>query len=423
MKKMLLLVIFAILIFGAAFLAISRDWQAPTIKLSEATYVSQSVAAVATDNRGLGQVCYYLDGKVGQQSCQDAAGSTSYELTVDLSALADGEHEVCVAVTDANPYFPNRAEQCQGYVIDKVPPSVVLESATRYMQRGGGAAVFVSTPERETNIRLVVADHQFQFISNAEGTRHFAVFAHPHDVEVADFKPMVEVEDLAGNIRRLLIGTVTKERIFKQDTLNIPHSFIESKSLEMLNKEGGGKEAFLEMNRTTRVQNRAKIKSVLTAAIGREPMWKGAFYRNAGAPKAQYAEHRTYLLDNQEIDQQTHYGIDIAGLAKMPIKAANDGVVLFAENLGIYGNCVIVDHGAHVSTMYAHLSQMDVSPGQAVAKGQDVGRSGNTGMAGGDHLHYAIYISDVPVEPAEWFDPAWLKTRIDDIYHDFKAAE
>ena len=423
MKKMLLLVLFAALIVGAAFLAISRDWQTPTVKLSEATYVNQGVVAVANDNRGLGEICYYLDGKIEQQSCQNAAGSTSYELMVDLSALADGEHEVCVAVADANPYFPNRADQCQGYILDKVPPSAVLESATRYMQRGGGAAVFVSTPERETKIRVIVADHPFRFISNAEGTRHFAVFAHPHDVEVADFKPMVEVEDLAGNIRRLLIGTVTKDRAFKQDTLNIPHSFIETKSLEMLNKEGAGKEAFLEMNRTTRVQNRAKIDSVLLAAMDRAPMWKGAFYRNLGAPKAQYAEHRTYLLDSQEIDQQTHYGIDIAGLAKMPIKAANDGVVIFAEYLGIYGNCVIIDHGGHVSTMYAHLSQMDVSSGQTVAKGQNVGRSGNTGMAGGDHLHYATYISAVPVEPDEWFDPAWLQTRIDDIYSDFKAAE
>jgi murein DD-endopeptidase MepM/ murein hydrolase activator NlpD len=291
------------------------------------------------------------------------------------------------------------------------------------MTRGGGAAVFVSTPESETNIRLVAGGHQFRFISNAEGTRHFAVFAHPHDVEVADFKPMVEIEDLAGNVRRLLIGTVTRDRTFKEDTLNIPHAFIESKSLEMLNKEGNSKEAFLEMNRTTRVQNRAKIKAVLSAAESGEPMWKGDFYRNLGAPKAQYAEHRTYLLDKEEIDQQTHYGIDIAGLAKMPIKAANDGMVIFAEYLGIYGNCIIIDHGAHVYTMYAHLSQMDVTPGEIVARGQDIARSGNTGMAGGDHLHYAIYISDVPVEPAEWFDPAWLKTRIDDIYQDFKTAE
>jgi murein DD-endopeptidase MepM/ murein hydrolase activator NlpD len=161
----------------------------------------------------------------------------------------------------------------------------------------------------------------------------------------------------------------------------------------------------------------------LDAAVSSEPLWEGAFFRNPGAPKAQFAEHRTYLLDGEVIDQQTHYGDDIAGLAKMPIKAANNGVVVFAEYLGIYGNCVIIDHGGRVFTMYAHLSQMDVSPGENVAKQQMIGRSGNTGMAGGDHLHYAIYISDVPVEPAEWFDQAWMQTRINDIYDDFKAED
>ncbi len=423
MKKILLLIIVLALVVGASILGLSRDWQKPAIKLTEATHVNQSVVVMASDNRGLGEVCYYLDGKIDGKSCINAGGSTSYELTVDLSALADGEHEVCVVAADANPYFPNRISECRSYVLDKVPPRVVLESATRYMQRGGGAAVFVSTPERETNIRLTVGEHQFRFISNAEGTRHFAVFAHPHDVEVADFKPMVVVEDLAGNTRRLLIGTVTKDRQFKHDTLNIPHSFIERKSLEMLNKEGAGKEAFLEMNRTMRVENRARIKSITSAAQSPEPLWNGPFYRNLGAPKAQFAEPRTYLLDKEVIDHQTHYGIDIAGLAKMPIKAANNGVVIFAEYLGIYGNCVIIDHGGRVFTMYAHLSQMDVSPGMNVDKKEVVGRSGNTGMAGGDHLHYATYISEVPVEPSEWFDPAWLQTRINDIYNDFKAEE
>ena len=423
MKKSLFLIVLVALVAGVAFLAASRDWQAPIIKLTEATYVNQGLVAAVTDNRGLGKLCYYLDGKVDGQSCVNAEGAATYELNVALADVADGPHEVCVVATDASSSFANQTSQCRNYVLDKVPPRAVLESATRYMQRGGGAAVFVSTAEPETNIRLTVGKNQFRFISNAAGTRHFATFTHPFDVEMADFKPMVEIEDLAGNVRRLLVATVSKNRIFKTDTLNIPHSFIEKKSLEMLNKEGAGKESFLEMNETMRVANRAKIKSVLDAAVSSEPLWEGAFFRNPGAPKAQFAEHRTYLLDGEVIDQQTHYGDDIAGLAKMPIKAANNGVVVFAEYLGIYGNCVIIDHGGRVFTMYAHLSQMDVSPGENVAKQQMIGRSGNTGMAGGDHLHYAIYISDVPVEPAEWFDQAWMQTRINDIYDDFKAED
>jgi hypothetical protein len=423
MKKILLLILVLVLIASAALFAISRDWQAPTVSLSEKTYVNQKLTTTINDNRALGEVCYYLDGKLDAKSCVNAEQSSIYELTIDLSAIADGEHEVCVEAADGNLYFPNRVSQCRQYIVDKVAPKAVLESETRYMQRGGSAAVFVSTPESETNIRLMVGETRFRFISNPAGTRHFAVFAHPHDVEVADFKPMVEIEDQAGNVRRLLIDTITKDRVFDADTLDIPHSFIEKKSLEMLNKEGSGKEAFLEMNRTIRAESRAKLKSVTSADPSPEPMWGEVFYRNLGSPKAKYAEPRTYKLDGEVIDHQTHFGIDIAGLSKMPIKSASDGIVIFADYVGIYGNCVVVDHGGYVYTLYAHMSQLDVTPGTRVAKEQTLGLSGNTGMAGGDHLHYAIYVSDTPVEPNEWFDTAWMKTRINDIYHDFKAGE
>ncbi len=137
MKKMLLLIIVLALIVGASFFGFSRDWQTPTIKLTEATYINQGVVAMVSDNRGLGEVCYYLDGKVDGKSCVNTDGATSYELAVDLLALADGEHEVCVEAADANLYFPNRVSQCRSYVLDKVPPRAVLESATRYMRRGG----------------------------------------------------------------------------------------------------------------------------------------------------------------------------------------------------------------------------------------------------------------------------------------------
>jgi murein DD-endopeptidase MepM/ murein hydrolase activator NlpD len=423
MKKILLLFLFFVLVAGGAFISITRDWQAPEIKLPETKYVNHELLGTASDNRGLGEICYYLDGKSDNKTCLNAGGSAGYEIKVDLSAIVDGEHEVCISAADGNRVFPNKADLCRSYTLDKVPPKGVLEAATRYMQRGGAAAVFVSTPEPETDLQVMVGNYQFPFMSSADGTRHFAVFAHPHDIEMADFKPLVQIKDLAGNTRRLLIGTNSKDRVFNTDNLNVPHSFIESKALEMLNKEGSDKETFLEMNRTVRAASRDKLKSETSAAEAIAPMWHGAFYRNAGAPKAQFADHRTYLLDNEKIDQQIHFGLDIAGLAAMPIRAANDGVVAFADYVGIYGNCILVNHGAHVSTLYAHLSQIDVTPGTKVSKEQIIGRSGNTGMAGGDHLHYATYVADVPVEPTEWFDPAWLKTRIDDIYQQFKATE
>jgi murein DD-endopeptidase MepM/ murein hydrolase activator NlpD len=98
--------------------------------------------------------------------------------------------------------------------------------------------------------------------------------------------------------------------------------------------------------------------------------------------------------------------------ANVPIVAAQRGTVVFADYLGIYGNCVIVDHGLGVQSLYAHLSSIDVKAGQAVEKGHTLGRSGMTGLAGGDHLHFTMLLNGQPVNPVEWWDTKWMQDRV-----------
>ena len=86
-------------------------------------------------------------------------------------------------------------------------------------------------------------------------------------------------------------------------------------------------------------------------------LWKGTFLRMGGRQsEAVFADHRTYVYDGREIDAQVHLGVDLASVRGAPIKAANTGRVIFAGFLGIYGNCVILDHGMGVQSLYAHLS-------------------------------------------------------------------
>jgi murein DD-endopeptidase MepM/ murein hydrolase activator NlpD len=112
------------------------------------------------------------------------------------------------------------------------------------------------------------------------------------------------------------------------------------------------------------------------------------------------------------IDHQTHLGIDLASTARAPVPAANAGKVVFAGDLGIYGNCVILDHGLGLQTLYGHLSQIDVQVGDSVAKGQAIGRTGTSGLAGGDHLHFDVLISGQQVNPIEWWDPSWINHNV-----------
>ena len=120
-------------------------------------------------------------------------------------------------------------------------------------------------------------------------------------------------------------------------------------------------------------------------------LWQGSFRQLGNSQvESSFADHRTYLYNGQAIDQQVHLGFDLAVTANVAILASNHGVVVHADFLGIYGNCVVIDHGMGLQSLYAHLSSIGVRVGDAVKQGREIGRSGRTGLAGGDHLHFII---------------------------------
>ena len=171
-------------------------------------------------------------------------------------------------------------------------------------------------------------------------------------------------------------------------------------------------EKFLEINRNLRQANYQKIGAACQNPA-QKILWKGAFLRlPKSATRAQYADHRTYYYDGQQIDKQVHLGIDLASLSNSKVPAGNAGVVVFAQSLGIYGNTVILDHGFGLFSMYSHLSQIAVNPGDVVSRGDQLGRTGSTGMAGGDHLHFSMLIDGIFVNPVEWWDINWIQNNV-----------
>ena len=100
--------------------------------------------------------------------------------------------------------------------------------------------------------------------------------------------------------------------------------------------------------------------------------------------------------------QRLHTGIDIGADYGDAIRAADGGVVIHSDWMGGYGNAVIIDHGNGISTLYAHNSQLLVSEGQTVAKGQTVARCGSTGYSTGPHLHFEVRQNGSPVNPLNY---------------------
>ena len=94
-----------------------------------------------------------------------------------------------------------------------------------------------------------------------------------------------------------------------------------------------------------------------------------------------------------------HTGVDIRCPIGTPIHAAGNGVVIYAGWYGAYGNCVIIDHGGGVTTLYGHQSRVAVGVGASVSKGQVIGYSGSTGWSTGPHCHFEKRVHGTPVNP------------------------
>jgi murein DD-endopeptidase MepM/ murein hydrolase activator NlpD len=171
-------------------------------------------------------------------------------------------------------------------------------------------------------------------------------------------------------------------------------------------------QGFLAMNGGLRQKNAETIRS-MAAKTEPQMLWTEAFAQMGNTQvESRFADQRTYYFDNKEIDRQVHLGFDLASVQHAPVHAANTGVVIFANFLGIYGNCIIIDHGLGVQSLYAHLSSFGVNEGDKVQKGAEIGRTGITGLAGGDHLHFTMLLQGTPVNPVEWWDPHWVQDRV-----------
>jgi len=304
------------------------------------------------------------------------------------------------------------------FTIDLSPPTVEVLSQQHYMKLGGLDFMLYKTSADATISGVAVGKYFFPGTAGLfeDPTIRGAFFAVPQDLDSKATAKAV-AEDAAGNRREVTFHTVIKGRTFADKTLDIDDDFLSRKVPEILTAgnlpaQPDLVQGYLFVNRTVRQKSEERIKEV-TKLSGPSPRWDGAFMRQPNsAPLAGFGDRRSYKHNGTIIDTQTHLGFDLASLRQAPVVAASAGTVVFAENLGIYGDAVIIDHGLGIFSLYGHLSAITVQRGQDVARGDTVGRTGETGLAGGDHLHFSIMLYGVHVDPVEWWDGKWIRDHV-----------
>jgi murein DD-endopeptidase MepM/ murein hydrolase activator NlpD len=300
--------------------------------------------------------------------------------------------------------------------VDYRPPSLNLAPGITYAKRAGSVALVYDVSDDTERDGVEVGDYFYPSIPvTGEGIpagRRFALFPLSQELPT-NVKISVIAVDHAGNRTARTPQINIKDRVYPDETIVLSQRFLDQKIPDLAGATGVNDsdhlKAFQEINTRIRKENEAKIREI-TVQTEPEPLFTEAFEQMPDSQvMSSFAERRSYLLDGNKVSQSIHYGYDLASLAGSPIPASNKGRVVWAGELGIYGNCVILDHGLGIDSLYGHLSNIDVKVGDTVEKGQTLGQSGQTGLAGGDHLHFAILLRGVYVDPVEWWDPKWVR--------------
>lgn len=313
--------------------------------------------------------------------------------------------------------------------IDLTPPGVELLTTQHNLRLGGAGLVVARLTPDATDASIEVEQYRFPVTRGyfADKNVVLGLFAVPQEIPPTS-RPRIRVADEVGNARTVEIPSRIRTWPFADRTIPIDDAFLQRKVPDLLSLNGLPPQTdlvkgYLEVNRNLRRASEEKLKA-MTAKSAPQPLWDGAFNRQSNAaPMSGFADRRTYMYGGAPIDHQVHLGFDLASVLRAPIEAAHNGVVVFADNLGIYGNTVVLDHGLGVFSLYGHLSSIAVKPGQHVRIKEHLGQSGETGLAGGDHLHFSIMIYGTHVDPREWWDGKWIRDHITSALNLLPSAE
>lgn len=425
-----LLFIVMILLGGGYFLAPRFERDAPQIRFTPDSGVlglAPMEIAVTDPGAGLKSVTATLSAggserTLAAEQFDQAVAEKKIVVAVSskLTGLKEGPAVLRVIARDRslwNLFQGNETVIEKKLTIDITAPVVELIADDRYINFGGvGVIVYKSSADTATSgvrmgsyffpgVQGQIKDHPDHFI---------ALFAHPYNL-AADVKAVLVATDKAGNSKEMPLAYELKNVKYKKSTIALSDNFLQ-KITPLLSdvgaRQGTPQEVFVRINKELRKENEDKIIAV-TSKSTPSMLWRGAFVQLSNSKvEANFADERTYTYNNEPIDTAFHLGYDLSVTKNYSVEAANSGNVAFAGDLGIYGNTVILDHGLGLFTLYGHLSAIDVKVGDAITQRQTLGKTGETGMAAGDHLHYGVYLNGVAILPVEWWDQKWITDNI-----------
>ena len=402
-----------------------------------------SVKFTVTDNdAGIDEIVVRLrqKGPAKELKRLDLGGKKSEEIVLDFSAddkfLVEGTAVIDVRAFDRS-FWNNSADISLPLRVDFRKPKIEVISPQNNARLGGSQMVFYKAIDEDLAISGVRVGGKIFLGSPAtsvdkdlsDKNLHVALYAASLDLgKDAISEIRLFAEDKVGNAVSAPFYNKVVDRDFRTATVKLEEDFMRSKIVELASKarskkrgddqestspEDRLKNDFKMVNENLRSYNETEISSLTSKSPRLESFWDGQFVRQASTIQQAFGDKITYTYEGTPLGNSRSLGEEwLLPRGSSEVLAVNAGIVVFVQDIGIYGWAVGIDHGLGLISVYSRLSKASVSNGVTVAKAQSIGLAGKSGFARNDQVYFEMRLQGLPVEPREWLDSAWFYTQI-----------
>ncbi len=434
--SMMFTVAFLAIIGGVVYLYNSAMFERtkPTITIENSGYWNLRAPLNVTIDDASGLLAYKVTLQSGSENfvLTDEQfvlpqGSQTLELKTPKRAYSLKNKEVTITVEarDASKWnfmAGNSATETTTLQIDKKRPYLSTIASSYRIIKGGSAVVIFKAEDDNMEAFYVETNFGKRFKAQPFYKEGYYVTLIAWPVTEDTFRATIIAKDSAGNVAKSSVPVIPYNKKYKVSKIKLSDKFLNGKVSELAytyGVEDGADliERFKYINEDMRKSNEVVIHELTSKVsdkmVNNFPIKKMYPLKN-GQVVAQFGDHRIYSYKGEQVSEAYHLGLDLASNAMSPIMSQNPAIVTYAEENGIYGNMPVLYHGLGLYTIYGHCSNMMVKEGDSLRSNETVAKTGRSGYAMGDHLHFGVLVQGIEVRPQEWMDQDWIRKSITD---------
>jgi murein DD-endopeptidase MepM/ murein hydrolase activator NlpD len=347
-------------------------------------------------------------------------------------AIKDDEIQLIIKATDTSKWnimLGNTAKEVYKLKIDKRKPELYIIANSTKIKKGGAALVIFEAKDKNIKNIYIKTSYGKKFLVQPFYKKNYYISLLAWPVTENDFRATIVADDSSKNISEINIPLYNIHKQYRISNIKLSDKFLKGKIAQLAEEfsQTQGVEDSIEqfkiINEVVRAKNEKLIheitSKVSTKMISNFKINK-LYPLKSALVVAYFGDHRKYSYNKKHVSESYHLGLDMASVAHAEIKPQNSGDIVFADDNGIYGNMPIISHGLGLYTLYGHCSYINVSLGDNFKEKTTIAKTGKSGYAMGDHLHFGVLIQGIEVHPKEWMDDRWMNRNIYDIIESAK---